>query len=214
MNGNPGETHPVLVVASRNLKKSLEIQDLLAPRGILVVSVGKFEGVPEVIEDGTTFGENAAKKAVQTALHLGMWALGEDSGLCADALGGAPGIFSARFSGNDATDDSNNAKLIRELQGIPDECRGAKYVCHLAIADPQGAVRLSCEATCRGRITHEPRGTHGFGYDPYFLIREYHRTFGELSPIVKQHLSHRARAFARVMGELATLMSLGRTPRL
>ena len=91
---------------------------------------------------------------------------------------------------------------MAELASIPDERRGGEYVCHIAVADPAGVVQLSIEATCRGRITHEPRGHNGFGYDPYFLIREYHRTFGELSPLVKQQISHRARAFSKLIPRL------------
>lgn len=190
---------PPLVLASRNVKKSAEIRALLEPHGVRVLSVADFDAAEEVVEDGESFRENAEKKARQIALTLGHWTLGEDSGLRVDALGGAPGIYSARYSGPDATDQANNARLIRELDAVPEEQRGAEYVCHVAVADPKGTIRLNVEATCRGRITREPRGTHGFGYDPYFLLREYHRTFGELSPQVKQQLSHRARAFQRVV---------------
>ena len=195
-----------IVLASRNRKKSAEMAALLAPHGIDVLSVADFPDAPEVEEDGATFAENAAKKASTIARHLGRWALGEDSGLAVDALDGAPGIYSARFSGEGATDEANNAKLLRELEGQPPECRGAHYVCHAALADPQGEIRCRVEATCNGRITTEARGTNGFGYDPYFLIPEYHRTFGELSPLVKQHLSHRARAFERLIPQIARVM--------
>ena len=199
-------TTPLLVIASRNVKKVGEIAGLLAPHGVTVQSVSEFDGVPEVVEDGETFGENAALKATQTAEFLGQWTLGEDSGLCVDALDGGPGIFSARFSGENATDESNNRLLIERLAGVPDQRRGAHYVCHVTISDPQGEVRLSVEATCRGRIVEEARGENGFGYDPHFLLREYHCTFGELSPVVKQYLSHRARAFARLMPGLVGML--------
>lgn len=199
-------TTPLLVIASRNAKKLSEIAGLLAPHGVTVQSVGEFDGVPEVVEDGETFGENAALKATRTAGFLGQWTLGEDSGLCVDALEGGPGIFSARFSGENATDESNNRLLIERLAGVPDQRRGAHYVCHVAVSDPQGEVRLSVEATCRGRIVEKARGENGFGYDPHFLLREYHRTFGELSPVVKRHLSHRARAFARLLPGLVGIL--------
>jgi len=195
-----------LVVGSRNRKKTAEIAALLAPHGIEVISVAECGDVPEVVEDGATFAENAAKKASETARCLNQWVLAEDSGICVDALHGAPGIYSARFSGDGATDESNNAKLMADLSGLPEERRGAGYVCHVALSDPDGNIRLTEEATCRGRVTTEPQGTNGFGYDPYFLIREYHRTFGELSPVVKQHISHRARAFQRLTPRLAALM--------
>jgi XTP/dITP diphosphohydrolase len=115
-------------------------------------------------------------------------------------------VYSARYSGPDATDESNNAKLIAELANVPEEQRGARYVCSVAAADPQGRVQLRWEASCRGRITRDPHGKNGFGYDPYFLIREYHRTFGELDPVVKRHLSHRARAFERSIPRLLRLL--------
>ena len=198
--------HFTVVLASRNRKKSAEIAGLLAPHGIEVLSVADFPEVPEVVEDGETFAENAAKKAGQTAQFLSRWVIGEDSGLMVDALDGAPGIYSARYSGPDATDQSNNRKLMDALAGVPDEKRGAGYVCNVALADPGGQIRLQVEATCRGRITTEARGTNGFGYDPLFLIREYHRTFGELSPLVKQQLSHRARAFGRLIPGLVGLL--------
>lgn len=195
-----------LVVASRNEKKARELRDLLQSAGVTVRSVAEFTEATEVEEDGTTFAENAAKKASQVARQLGRWALGEDSGLEVDALGGAPGVYSARYSGPAATDESNNARLIAELADVPDDRRGARYVCHVAIADPTGAIRLRVERTCRGRITTQPRGTNGFGYDPYFLIPEYHRTFGELSPLVKRQLSHRGRALSALLPAAGSLL--------
>jgi len=195
-----------IVLASRNRKKSEEVARLLAPYGIRVRSLAEFAHVPEVVEDGETFAENAAKKACEVARHLQMWTIGEDSGLVVDALGGRPGVYSARYSGPDATDQANNAKLLAELAGVAEEKRTAHYVCHVAVADPKGEVRLRVEATCNGRILHELRGNHGFGYDPCFLIPEYHRTFGELSPVVKDVLSHRARAFERLVPGLVKLL--------
>ncbi|MBO12598.1 MAG: non-canonical purine NTP pyrophosphatase, RdgB/HAM1 family [Planctomycetaceae bacterium] len=199
-------TTPLLVIASRNVKKVGEIAELLAPRGVDVRSVSEFDGVPDVVEDGTTFGENAALKATQTARILGQWALGEDSGLCVDALDGEPGIYSARFSGEEATDQANNQLLIERLADVPSTRRGAHYVCHVAVSDPEGGVRLSVEANCHGRIVDQPRGENGFGYDPHFLLPEYHRTFGELAAVVKRHLSHRARAFERLIPELVGIL--------
>ena len=188
-----------LILASRNLKKSQEIRELLAPWQLYVRSVAEFPDVAEVVEDGLTFAENAAKKATQTALATGYWALGEDSGLQVDALNGAPGIYSARYSDPNATDERNNAKLLQELKNVPDFQRGAGYLCSAALSDPQGTIRARAEGTCRGRITTAPWGTHGFGYDPYFLIPEYHETFGTLSSLVKRVLSHRARAFRQLI---------------
>ena len=198
-----------LVVASRNSAKLREIGDLLAIHGVSVVGIDNFPDVPEVVEDGNSFAENAAKKAREPALRLAEWVLGEDSGLQVNALGGAPGIFSARYSGPGATDETNNAKLMQELASVPNERRTAHYVCNVAVADPAGGIRLQLEAACHGRISMEARGTNGFGYDPYFLIPEYHRTFGELSPVVKRHLSHRGRAFERLIPQLVRLLKNG-----
>jgi XTP/dITP diphosphohydrolase len=206
---NSAPSHPTrtqIVVASRNRKKTREIAELLAPHGIDVLCVADFPDVPEVVEDGLTFAENAAKKASQTAQQLGTWVIGEDSGLMVEALGGQPGIYSARYSGEGATDAKNNEKLIAELANVPPEKRTAAYTCSVALADPTGEIRLRAEGRCRGVIIDEPRGTNGFGYDPYFLIREYHQTFGELSSHVKHQLSHRARAFAKFIPQLISLL--------
>ncbi|WP_145223769.1 RdgB/HAM1 family non-canonical purine NTP pyrophosphatase [Gimesia algae] len=198
--------YPIIVLASRNQKKANEISELLAPHGIQVQSVADFPEAEEVIEDGSTFGENAAKKASQTARTLSHWTIGEDSGLMIDALDGAPGIYSARFSGEDATDEKNNQKMLQELTDVPLEKRTAAYICNVALADPSGEICLQVEARCRGRMTAAARGQNGFGYDPYFEIIELHKTFGELAPIVKQHLSHRARAFERFIPRLVRLL--------
>ena len=198
-----------LVVATRNQKKLEEIQEQLAPRGIRVLSLAGFPDVPETIEDGDTFAENAAKKATETARATGRWTVGEDSGLCVDALGGRPGIYSARYAGELPDDAKNNARLVEELRDVPEEKRTAYYVCSVALADPAGEISLSEEAVCRGRIVLEPRGTGGFGYDPYFLLLEYHRTFGELPAVVKRHLSHRARAFERLGARLVDRLRAG-----
>lgn len=196
---------PNIVLGSRNRKKSAEIKALLAPHGIDVMNIADVAELPEVVEDGTSFAENAAKKAMEPAMQLGRWVLAEDSGLAVDALDGRPGIYSARYSGDNADDESNNSKLLEELQDVPPERRSAAYVCSIALADPSGAIRLTSEARCRGRITTERAGNNGFGYDPLFLIPEYHRTFGELSSTVKQQLSHRARAFRRLIPQLVKL---------
>lgn len=198
--------HPPLVLASRNRKKSQEVAEILAPCGIELVSIADFPEVGEVVEDGQTFAENAAKKASQPATQIGRWVIGEDSGLIVEALGGRPGVYSARFSGVGATDESNNRKLMDELAGVPLERRTAAYVCSIALADPVGVIRLTAEGRCRGLIITEPRGQNGFGYDPYFLVREYHRTFGELSARVKHQISHRARAMARFIPGLIALL--------
>lgn len=197
--------HRTLILSSRNAKKAREVTEILAPAGIEVIPVGQFAEVPEVEETGTTFAENAAIKAREVAVRLRRWVIGEDSGLQVDALGGAPGIYSARYSGDGATDERNNAKLLHELRDVPDDRRGAGYICSIALSDPEGVIRIVCEGTCRGRILREGSGAGGFGYDPYFLIPEYHQTFGQLSATVKHRLSHRARAFEKFLRLLMPL---------
>src|SRR5262249_45832112 len=151
---------------------------------------------PEVTEDGKTFEENARKKASETARHLKQWVLAEDSGLVVPALNGRPGVYSARYAGKQGDNAANNARLLAELAPLREDRRAAYYVCVAALADPAGEAKAVSEGRCQGVITREYRGTGGFGYDPLFLVREYHRTFGELSPGVKHALSHRARALA------------------
>jgi XTP/dITP diphosphohydrolase len=196
----------IVVLASRNRKKREEMASLLSPpwepnprlSGLVIRTLDDFPAAPEVVEDGATFADNARKKATETALALRQWVVADDSGLAVDALGGAPGVHSARYAGGHGDDAGNNRLLLERLADAPDERRGAAFVCAVCLCDPSGAPRFGTEARCRGRITLEPRGAGGFGYDPLFLIREYHRTFGELGPLVKHQISHRARAFARL----------------
>ena len=206
-----------LVLASRNLKKAKEMQELITPRWepapehyrIAVKTLADFPAIPEVEEDAPTFLGNARKKASETASQLGRWVVADDSGLAVDALDGAPGIFSARYAGTHGDDEANNQKLLRELAGLPAEQRGAAFVCGLALADPSGVIRAQVEARCRGRIIESARGISGFGYDPLFLIPEYHKTFAELGETVKHQLSHRSRAFQRLRPLLHTLLVSG-----
>lgn len=195
-----------LVLGTRNQKKRRELEYLLQPHGILLRSLDDFPNAIEVEETGATFRENAALKAVQQAKHLGHWVLGEDSGISVDALDGAPGVFSARFSGPHATDESNNALLLEKLKGIPAAKRTAWYTCHMTLADPDGIERINCQGCCYGKILTEQRGTAGFGYDPMFELPEYHQTFGELGEAVKAILSHRARAHRKFEPQLLKLI--------
>jgi XTP/dITP diphosphohydrolase len=202
----------ILVVGSRNRKKIGELVELLAPHGFQLRTLADYAHAIDVVEDGESFAENAAKKACQQARLLGAWVLGEDSGLCVEALGGAPGIYSARFSGPGATDASNNERLLTRLVGVPRERRGAYYVCHMTLSDPDGNVRIDCEGRCHGRIREQASGAGGFGYDPLFELAEYHRTFGELSGAVKAVLSHRARATRQFVPQLLGLVAAGGWP--
>ena len=200
---------PRLVLGTHNQKKGEELARLLAPLGIEVLTLSAFSNSIEAIEDGDTFAANATKKAVQQARHLNAWVLGEDSGICVDALDGAPGIYSARFAGPDATDKKNNQYLLEKLGDLDLLQRTAFYVCHMTLADPAGNVRAESEANCRGRIRLQPAGQFGFGYDPLFELIEYHRTFGQLGPAVKSVLSHRARATAALLPQLRRLVERG-----
>lgn len=200
---------PVLVLGTRNKKKLGELQLLLGPIGLELKTLDAFANSLEVDETGDSFAANAALKATQQALAIGAWVLGEDSGLAVDALGGAPGIYSARFSGENATDAKNNTLLLEKLKGLPPEKRTAHYVCSAAISDPSGKVRCTSEGTCQGRILSDYMGSGGFGYDPLFEIMEYHKTFGELSPTVKAAISHRSRAMRGLVPKLIRLIQDG-----
>ncbi len=196
-----------IVVGSHNVKKKEELMRLLVPLGIEICSLSDFPHALKVPESGSTFAENAARKASQQARHLKEWVLADDSGLCVDALGGAPGVASAVYAGPQATDEQNNQRLLEALAEVPDAQRTAHYVCHLALADPTGTIRLTCEETCCGRITRQPRGSHGFGYDPLFELPEYRRTFGELGEPAKSVLSHRGRAMRVLLRQLPRLLT-------
>ncbi len=196
----------ILVVGSRNRKKREEIVEILGDLGLDLRDLTGWPDAPEVVEDGATFVDNARKKAVELARHLGHWVLGEDSGLVVPALNGRPGVYSARYAGKQGDDAANNARLLAELAPLPDDRRAAYYVCTAALSDPNGEVRAVVEGRCHGVILREARGEGGFGYDPLFLIPEYHRTFGELSPRAKHALSHRARALAQLRPIMRTLL--------
>jgi XTP/dITP diphosphohydrolase len=187
-----------LILATRNRKKRREIVEILGDLPIEFGDLADRPDVPDVDETGTTFEENARLKATQVAMATRSWALGEDSGLSVPALKGRPGVYSARYAGNQGDDAANNAKLLAELGPLPDDRREAYYVCTAALSDPKGEVHAVVEGRCYGVILREHRGTGGFGYDPLFLVPEFHRTFGELSPRVKHVISHRARALAQL----------------
>lgn len=188
-----------LLIATQNAKKHRELEPLLAPLGIQIATPSDVGGLPEVDEDQPTFALNAAKKAASAARASKLWALADDSGLEVEALDGAPGVRSARWAGEPADDARNNARLLRELAGIPDERRGARFVCALALARPDGSLALEVRGEARGRILHHPRGAGDFGYDPLFLFTEpgfpqTGRGFAELTGAEKSAVSHRGRA--------------------
>jgi XTP/dITP diphosphohydrolase len=197
----------VLVVGTRNVKKRQEILEILADLGIEARDLTGYPDAPEVEEDGKTFEENARKKAVELARHLKQWVLGEDSGLVVPALNGEPGVYSARYAGKQGDDAANNTKLLAELARRPGVSREAYYVCTAVVADPGGEVRATAEGRCHGVIIDDARGDGGFGYDPLFMIPEYHQTFGELGARVKHALSHRGRSLARLRPLLRRLLA-------
>jgi XTP/dITP diphosphohydrolase len=204
-----------LVLGTTNAGKIRELVDLLAPFAIACCSLSDLAGAVDVEETGSTFAENAALKARLQAQALRRWVLAEDSGLVVPALDGAPGVYSARFSGPPAADDDrsvdtrNNALLIERLRGRRGSNRAAHYACHAALADPSGRVVAVAEGTCWGTIAEAGSGAGGFGYDPLFIVPEYHRTFGELAPAVKALISHRGRALRAIIP--AVVQHLGAT---
>jgi XTP/dITP diphosphohydrolase len=197
---------PVLVLGTRNRKKREEIEEILGDLRIELHDLSRWPDAPAVVEDGATFEDNARKKASQLGRALHQWVLGEDSGLVVPALSGRPGVYSARYAGKQGDDEANNDRLLAELAPLPDDRRAAYYVCTAALADPQGAVQAVVEGRCHGVIVKERRGIGGFGYDPLFLVPEYHRTFGELSSRVKHAVSHRARALEQLRPALRRLL--------
>ena len=195
-----------LVLGTRNANKVIELRLLLPEDRFRLTTLAEIPNAIEVLEDGDTFAANAAKKASEQAEHLGRWVLGEDSGIAVDALGGRPGVYSARYAGEHGDDEANNDKLLAELSEVPAALRGAAYHCAMALSDPQGQVRLAVSAACRGRVATERSGTAGFGYDPLFIIPEYHRSFGDLDLTVKRAISHRSRALRQFVPQLQRLL--------
>lgn len=189
----------MLVIATTNQNKLKEFKEILKDLDIEVRSLADFGPIPEIIEDGATFDDNAYKKAHQTARILGLPTIADDSGLVVDALDGAPGVYSARYSGEDATDEKNVDKLLSELKGV--ENRKAQFQCVLSIAVPSGPA-LTYEGSCEGTIIDERRGDNGFGYDPVFYFEEFDKTFAELSMEEKNKVSHRGKALAQVKAEV------------
>lgn len=184
-----------LVVATRNKGKIVEITALLDGLVDQVSSAADFPDFPETVEDGTTFAENALKKAREASLYSGLPALADDSGLVVDALNGRPGVYSARFAGSGAGDAANNGLLLEECRNVPEEQRQAAFVCALAYVTPHG-VEMLFTGKVTGRILSAARGEGGFGYDPLFLVDGFERSMAELTLEEKNRVSHRAHAFA------------------
>ncbi len=183
-----------LVIATKNINKVREMRDrLCSVPDMEVLSLGDFPEIPDIAEDGGSFMENAAIKALAVASLTGLISLADDSGLVVDALDGAPGIYSARFGGTGLTDAERCRLLLEKMESVPDECRCARFVCVMAVARPD-AVLHTAEGICEGSIIHAMRGNRGFGYDPVFLVEGTDRTMAELSLEEKNRISHRTRA--------------------
>lgn len=191
-----------LVVATRNAGKLREIRHLLEGVGIIVLGLDAFPELPEIDEDGHTFAANAAKKAETIARLTGRACLADDSGLTVEALGGEPGVYSARYAGVQGDDAANNARLLKELAGVPEGRRQAAFCCAMALCLPGEPTRFF-EGRVAGQILFAPRGTGGFGYDPLFLVEGFDRTMAELPLEEKNHISHRGQALRQVVATLA-----------
>lgn len=191
-----------LLVASGNKGKLREFGELLQGLVDTILSPADFPGLPEVEEDGDTFEANALKKARSAAVFTGKPVLADDSGLSVDCLDGRPGVYSARFAGEGASDADNNALLLRELAGVPAERRAAAFHCVIALCQPDGSCQ-TFDGKLPGVILEAPRGSGGFGYDPLFLVPEYGETLSELSLEIKNAISHRGRAMQQLKGALA-----------
>lgn len=193
----------ILVIATRNKGKTREIENILKAFPIIIRNLDDFGPIPEVEEDGETFDDNAYKKASFTARVLGFPALADDSGLIVDALNGEPGVYSARYAGNNATDQENLAKLLKEIKNK--ENRKASFKCVLSLAIPTGAA-LTYEASCEGEILSEPVGNNGFGYDPVFYYPKLDKTFAQLTVEEKGRVSHRGKALKDMASEFGKVL--------
>ena len=186
-----------LLVATRNKGKIREIRDLLKDFDFKITSLDDYPDLPQIVEDGRTFASNALKKAATISQFTKTLVMGEDSGLEVRALENHPGVHSARYSGENASDRRNNTKLLRELRGVPLAQRQARYRCFVALTDAKGIVAV-VNSSCSGLIARRSSGTNGFGYDPLFYLPKYQKTFGELDPVIKSRISHRARAMRKI----------------
>ena len=195
-----------IVIGSRNPGKLVEIEAILQNFPVKLRSLAEFPDAPDVEETGTTFQENAEKKALELAAHLARKVLADDSGLEVDALDGAPGIYSARYAGEHGDNEANNRKLLENLEGLPLEQRTARFRCVIALAEP-GRVLLTADGACEGQIAFSPRGTNGFGYDPVFLYPPDNMTFGELNESLKNKVSHRANALHQLREQLKDIFN-------
>lgn len=194
-----------LLVASANQGKIREIKNYLENLNNInleIIGLDEFPGLPEVEEDGDSFRENALKKARARAEQTGLLTLADDSGLSVDYLGGEPGIYSARYAGEGATDEENNQKLLEKLKDVPEEKRKASFICVMALVDPDSGEEIVVEGRCDGIIQLSPKGENGFGYDPIFYLPEFRKTMAEIPLELKNQISHRAAALQKMKNEV------------
>jgi XTP/dITP diphosphohydrolase len=190
------------LIATKNFGKIIEMKQLLSALPIRLRDLSEFPEASDVEETGSTFSENAVLKASAYAIQTGIWSLADDSGLEVKALGGAPGVFSARYAGENSTDNEKISKLLDEIGQIDNAPRTARFVCAVAIADESGQIKFQAAGSCSGMIALARHGNHGFGYDPIFIPDGFDQTFGELSPEIKQQISHRSAAIGKIIGFL------------
>lgn len=195
-----------IVLASKNDGKLKEFEEFFSDLNINIVSIKNFDDVPEVVEDGNSFEENAIKKATAVYNFIKEPVIADDSGLEVDFLGGKPGIYSARFAGEMATDEENNNKLLKLLKGVNLKQRTARFVSVIALVWDDGKV-YTTKGSCEGYIGYETRGSGGFGYDPLFVVPEYNKTFAELPLALKNRISHRARALKKMKETIKNLIN-------
>ncbi len=197
--------HIDMILATRNRGKVEELVHLVKGSPVAITSLADHPEVPQIVEDGATFLDNARKKAKAVVAATGSWALADDSGLAVEALGGAPGVMSARFAGVDGDHAANNAKLLEELQSVPEGKRQAAFVCCMVLAAPDGR-EWDVEERCAGEIAFDYAGTGGFGYDPLFFVPSHGKTMAELSMDEKNAISHRGKAFRRIRDVLLEIL--------
>ncbi|OEH91943.1 XTP/dITP diphosphatase [Bacillus solimangrovi] len=186
-----------IIVATKNVGKVRDFAYLLAGKGIEVTSLLDYKDIPDVVEDGETFADNARKKAEEIAERLQIPVIADDSGLIVDALDGRPGVYSARYAGEHKSDEANLLKVLEEMNGVPSEKRTARFFCALAVAIPNKDT-IIVEGTCEGMITKEQQGNQGFGYDPIFFIPSKEKTMAQLTKEEKNQISHRANALKKL----------------
>lgn len=197
-----------LVVATRNKKKLAEIKDLLSDLDFNILSLDDFPDIPEIIEDMDSFEGNASKKALQISQMTKKLTLADDSGLEIDFLDGKPGVYSARFAGENATDDDRNRKVLDLMKDVPKDKRKSRFKCAITIAKDE--LLKTVFGVCEGEIAYEPKGEYGFGYDPIFIVPKYNKTFAELGPEIKNKISHRAIALKKAKDILINYQKTGK----